>query len=102
MPFRFLKPALIAFFLLLAQQAGWTHAASHLAGERAPVEKQLPPSKACAECVAYAPLAAGLCAKPVTLALPAAAPVRVPAASPLVSPRRTPVFRSRAPPSLPG
>lgn len=49
----------VAFFLLFAQQAGFLHGVEHLAGGRAPLEKQLPHSDSCERCLAHAPLSAG-------------------------------------------
>lgn len=98
---RFAKSLFLAFVLLFAQQAGWVHAASHLASDRAPAEKQLPHSPACEQCVAHAPLGAGLVSQPPILGVAAAVPVPAACVASVFVPRPYTPCRSRAPPVFP-
>lgn len=91
---------LLSFALLFAQQGALVHALGHLTASRAPAEKQLPHSPACEQCVAHAPLGAGLASQPpqVAPAAPALPALSAPARS--FSPRFFTATRSRAPPRL--
>ncbi|MEO1767359.1 hypothetical protein [Thiobacter aerophilum] len=91
---------LLAAALLFAQQGGFVHALSHLHGSRAPAEKQLPHSPACEQCVAHAPLGAGLTPQPLLFAPASPVPLAVPAPAQGFSPRFFTATRSRAPPVL--
>lgn len=91
---------LLAFALLFAQEGAFVHALGHLNANRAPAEKHLPHSPVCEQCVAHAPLGAGLAAQPPQLVPGDAVPVIVPAQAPGFSPRFFTASRSRAPPVL--
>ncbi len=101
MPIRLAKSLFLAFVLLFAQQAGWVHAASHLASDRAPLEKPLPHSPACEQCVAHAPLGAGLVSQPLTPGVVAAVPVPAAPVASVFFPRPYTPCQSRAPPVFP-
>lgn len=49
----------LAFALLFAQHGGVAHELSHLANNASQQDKQLPHSKACDQCAAYAQVAGG-------------------------------------------
>jgi hypothetical protein len=92
-------PIVLAFALLLGQQAGYAHALSHLKVSDA-AKEQLSHSSLCAKCSTFQQLSS---------ALPPTACIAVEQRHDLVEPRvvaresvsRTvTVFRSRAPPSL--
>src|SRR5262249_14711294 len=90
---------LLALFLLLSQQAGFAHAATHLASDPASQDRQLPHSKVCDQCVQGAQLGAALVDTSPDAswfsscgAHGAAAPVRAHLPRPLLP------FCSRAPP----
>src|ERR1044071_5506044 len=57
---RTLMHLLLTVLLLLSQQAVFTHAATHLSGNPASQDKQLPHSKVCDQCVQGAQLGAAL------------------------------------------
>ena len=59
---KYLLPLLLAFLLLGAQQAGWTHALSHI-GEQTDSAfrlKQVPADKLCQQCLAFAQIGSAL------------------------------------------
>ena len=93
---------LLALFLLLSQQAGFAHAATHLGGDPASQDKQVPHGKVCDQCVQGAQLGtalldtspdAGWTSSSGTHA--ADVPVKIHLPRPLRP------FSSRAPPALP-
>ena len=92
---------LIALFLLIAQQAAYTHALSHF-DHRAPTteNKQLPHSKACERCGLAAQLGTGLLSQSaafLSVATYVCTTLHLSRAYHPTAPRR---FLSRAPPSL--
>jgi len=92
---------LVALFLLIAQQAAYTHALSHF-DHRAPSteHKQLPHSKACERCGLAAQLGTGLLSQSaafLSVATYACTTFHLSRAFHPTAPRR---FLSRAPPSL--
>ena len=97
---RFLSPLLLAAFLVFAQAGLWTHALQHLSGGRAAPEKQLPPDKVCEQCVAQAPLGAGLTAKPPILPVPVETGFSAAAAGESFSSRFLSAPQARAPPAV--
>ena len=69
---KYLLPLLLALLLLGAQQAGWTHALSHL-GEQtnsASQPKQVPADKLCQQCLAFAQIGSALQRATVVLFAP--------------------------------
>lgn len=97
---RFYSHLFLTLALVFAQQAGFAHAVGHLAGERAPLEKQLPHSKACEQCVAHAPLAAGAVSGPPAVVAEPGAVASVLSFAGILPARRITAHPSRAPPFL--
>jgi hypothetical protein len=96
---RVITHLLLALFLLLSQQAAFSHAASHL-GSPASQDKQLPHGKVCDQCVQGAQLGTALLDSALSCAwmgASGAAPGATPATAHL--PRFVPCFSSRAPPA---
>ncbi len=69
---KYLLPFLLAFLLLGAQQAGWTHALTHFGKKTgsAAQPKQAPADKACQQCLAFAQIGSALLRAAVTLPVP--------------------------------
>ena len=97
---RVIAHLLLALFLLLSQQAAFSHAASHL-GSPASQDKQLPHSKVCDQCVEGAQLGTALLDSDLTCAWVPDSGAH-PGAAPATAhfPRFVSYFSSRAPPAL--
>jgi len=98
---RALTDVLMVFVLLIAQQAGYAHALSHL-DRLSPTsqDKQLPHTKVCAKCALSAQLGTGLLGHSTTRIATAAATSAVFGPSHLVYLPRPRRFLSRAPPAF--
>ena len=89
-----IRHLLLALLLLLAQAGALAHGIGHFL-DQTPADEP-----ACEQCLAFAPLSAGVASSPPTWAPPAhviSFDAAVPAASPIGF---QPTYRSRAPPSL--
>jgi hypothetical protein len=91
---------LLAFVLLLGQQAAFAHAVTHLGSAPASQDKQLPHGKACDQCVQGAQLGAALLdggSQPAWSGAPENCVAFF--ANSVCLPRLLPSFHSRAPPA---
>jgi hypothetical protein len=97
---RVLPQVLLAIVLLVAQQAGYEHAVSHLeAGGATGKEKQLPHTKACIKCGLSAQQGNGLLGNPLPLIRAAGSICVALILSRVFYPAAPRRFLSRAPPA---
>ena len=97
---RLLSSILLAAALVFAQAGVLTHALQHLNGRPAAPEKQLPADKVCEQCVAQAPLGAGLTAKSPVLLVAAEVGVSAAPIEESFPFRFLPIPQARAPPAV--
>jgi len=96
---RALIHVLLAFALLLGQQAMLAHGATHLAKPPASQDKQLPEHKVCEQCALSVQFGSALIGKPLSFAVQRQAVQPAPHSTQFV-PAATPrAFHSRAPPA---
>ncbi|MBC7514153.1 MAG: hypothetical protein H7234_06925 [Herminiimonas sp.] len=96
-----LLPLLLALLLLVAQQAGWTHALSHLGDQTgsASQTKQVPADKLCQQCLAFAQIGSALQRAPLTFLVPPLEDCLTPVLAAMLAPVLLRCgFQSRAPP----
>lgn len=97
---RALRQVVMAVGLLVAQQAGYEHALSHLEqGSSTSKEKQLPHTKACIKCGLSAQLGTGLLSNPAPFMFAADAACGALLLSRAFYPTAPRRFLSRAPPA---
>lgn len=90
----------LAFSLLFAQQGGFAHELGHFSGSSQQSEKQLPHSKSCDQCGAYAQVGSGAVSQSIPFALPESAGAVYSFHDVASTARHFSRHRSRAPPFL--